>query len=50
MHRCSPAEPRRPVEPATHSRFVRVFLAASRTGNFSALEQLLAADVALPRS
>jgi hypothetical protein len=34
------------VEPAVHSHLVRVFLAASRTGNLSALERLLTADTA----
>lgn len=38
------ARARRPVAPAAHSRLVRLFLAASRSGNLSALEQLLVAD------
>jgi len=43
-HRGIVARARRPVEPAAHRHLVRVFLAASRTGNLSVLEQLLAAD------
>jgi RNA polymerase sigma-70 factor, ECF subfamily len=45
-HRGIAARARRPVESAAHSHLVRVFLAASRTGNLGALEQLLAADAA----
>jgi RNA polymerase sigma-70 factor (ECF subfamily) len=45
-HRGISARARRPVEPAVHSHLVRVFLAASRTGNLSALERLLTADTA----
>jgi RNA polymerase sigma-70 factor (ECF subfamily) len=48
-HRGIGARARRPVEPAAHSHLVRVFLAASRTGNLSALERLLAADAASSR-
>lgn len=35
----------RPVKPAAHRRLVRAFLAASRTGDLTDLEDLLAADV-----
>ena len=45
-HRGIAARARRPVEPARHGQLVRAFLAASRTGNLSALERLLAADAA----
>ncbi|MGY0055705.1 RNA polymerase sigma-70 factor [Streptomyces sp. LZ34] len=39
------AERREPTSPAAHRRLMEVFLAAAQTGNLSALEDVLAADV-----